>query len=207
MTDPLSETLPSDPTLERLRRMTIGITAARLAAALLLGWLIYSGHMTLAFWLLLLAGFGALLEGAAALAFKTRTKLGDRLDGLADRLLPLLAILALSYKGLLPLWLLIPVLLRELALALGQKLPEAAGNDPWIREPRWLFHLFIVTLDLLVLLILLVQGPGIAVDALVLPMELLVLGLVVASLVTAYLRRPSAEDEFLDQNGESGKDA
>lgn len=201
MSEPVSDSVPSDPTLERLRRITMGITAARLAAALLLAWLILSGHMTLAFWLLVLAGLGALLEGAAALLFKTRTRLGAVLDGVADRALPLLAILALSYAGLLPLWVLIPVILRELALALVQKLPESAGNNPWLREPRWLFHVNIVLLDLLVLLVLLVQGPGMALDVFVLPLELLAVALSIGSLIVAYLRRPKPEDDYLNVGG------
>lgn len=205
MSDNAPENLATDPTLERLRGITMGITAGRLLAALLIGWLIYSGHMTLAFWLFVLAGLGALLEGSAALLFKTRTRLGGLLDGLADRLLPLLALAALTYKGLLPLWVLIPVLLRELVLALGQKLPESAGNDPWIREPRWLFHINIVAMDALAILFLLIQGPGFGFDLFIMPAELVVIGLALASLVLAFLRRPRPEDEFL--NGDQGKDA
>ncbi|MBP7338363.1 CDP-alcohol phosphatidyltransferase family protein [Niveispirillum sp.] len=205
MSDSAPETMATDPTLERLRRITMGITAGRLLSALLIGWLIYSGHMTIAFWLFVLAGLGALLEGAAALLFKTRTRLGGVLDGLADRLLPLLALGALTYKGMLPLWVLIPVLLRELVLALGQKLPESAGNAPWIREPRWLFHINIVVMDALAILFLLIQGPGFGVDLFILPAELLVVGLALASLLLAFVNRPKPEDEFL--SGDQGKDA
>lgn len=205
MSDSAPETMATDPTLERLRRITMGITAGRLLSALLIGWLIYSGHMTMAFWLFVLAGLGALLEGSAALLFKTRTRLGGVLDGLADRLLPLLALGALTYKGMLPLWVLIPLLLRELVLALGQKLPESAGNAPWIREPRWLFHINIVAMDALAILFLLIQGPGFGVDLFILPAELLVVGLALASLLLAFVNRPKPEDEFL--SGDQGKDA
>ena len=205
MSDSAPETMATDPTLERLRRITMGITAGRLLSALLIGWLIYSGHMTIAFWLFVLAGLGALLEGSAALLFKTRTRLGGVLDGLADRLLPLLALGALTYKGMLPLWVLIPLLLRELVLALGQKLPESAGNDPWIREPRWLFHINIVAMDALAILFLLIQGPGFGVDLFILPAELLVVGLALASLLLAFVNRPKPEDEFLSDD--QGKDA
>jgi len=205
MSDLTPDTTATDPTLERLRRITMGITAGRLVAALLVGWLIYSGHMGWAFWLFVMAAFGALLEGSAALLFKTRTRLGGVLDGLADRLLPLLALTALAYKGLLPLWVLIPVLLRELVLALGQKLPEVAGNEPWIREPRWLFHVNIVAMDALAILFLLIYGPGFGVDLFILPTELLVVFLALASLVLAFIRRPQPEDEFL--NNDAGKDA
>lgn len=205
MSDLAPETTATDPTLERLRRITMGITAGRLLSALLIGWLIYSGHYAWAFWLFVLAALGALLEGSAALLFKTRTRLGGILDGLADRLLPLLALTALAYNGLLPLWVLIPVLLRELVLALGQKVPETAGNEPWIREPRWLFHINIVAMDALAILFLLIQGPGFGVDLFILPAELLVVGLVLASLVLAFVRRPKPEDEFL--NDDPGKDA
>lgn len=204
MSESLSETTATDPTLERLRRITMGITTGRLLSALLIGWLIYSGHMTLAFWLFVLAGLGALVEGLAALAFRTRTRLGGALDGLADRLLPLLALSALAYKGSLPLWVLIPVLLRELVLALGQKLPESAGNAPWIREPRWLFHVNIVAMDLLAVTFLLVQGPGFGVDLFIMPMELLVVGLALASLVLAFVARPQPEDEFLTNDSQGG---
>ena len=75
------------------------------------------------------------------------------------------------------------MLLRELVLALGQKLPESAGNAPWIREPRWLFHINIVAMDALAILFLLIQGPGFGVDLFILPAELLVVGLALASLL------------------------
>ncbi|MFV3073425.1 CDP-alcohol phosphatidyltransferase family protein [Niveispirillum fermenti] len=203
MSDPLSETVVSDPTLDRLRRMTMGITAGRLAGAFLLAWLIHAGHMTLAFWLLLLIGLGALLEGFAALVFKTRTRIGAALDGLADRLVPLLALIVLASANLIPYWVLIPVLLRELVLLLGQKLPESAGNLPWIREPRWLFHVNIVALDLLVLLILLIQGPGFGFDAFLFPLEMLVVALAAVSLLLAFLRRPGPAAIMDEDKGEA----
>lgn len=200
MNDDQPQVKTSDPTLDKLRRITMGITGGRLLAALLISWLILSGYLGGAFWLFILAGLGALLEGSAALMFKTRTRLGALLDGLADRLLAVLPLLALAYVGLLWLWVLVPLLLREVVLALGQKLPEAAGNEPWIREPRWLFHVNIVAAELLSFLFLLVQGAQFGVDLLILPMELIVVTLALAGMATAYLNRPKPEDEYLSDD-------
>lgn len=203
MSDPTYDTVPTDPTLEKLRRFTMSITVGRLVAAPLLGWLIYAAHPALAFWLMVVAGFGALLEGTIHLFFSTRTRLSARLDRVADRLIPLAAFMALYLVGQLPLWVLLPVLAHVLALLLGRDLPESFGNDPWVTEPGWLSFLNIVAQDLAILIILAIQGPGIGLDLLVMPAELLVIGLAIGTLVLMFLRRARPESEYGDDsNGE-----
>lgn len=190
MSDPIpNSSVTADPTLDRLRRIAMIITAARLAAAPLIAWLILTAHPTLAFWLLLLAGIGALLEGAAALMFKTRTALGSVLDALADRLLPALALLALALIAAAPWWAVLPLLAREGILAVGSDLPRTLGKGPWLPEPRWAGHIIGVLQGLLALLVLAVIGPGIGFDFYIGPVALIVTLLAMASLIVAFLRR------------------
>lgn len=190
MSDPNpSSSATADPTLDRLRRITMIITTARLVAAPVLAWLILTGHPTLAFWLLLLAGVGALLEGAAALMFKTRTKIGTALDELADRSLPTFVLIALLILGVAPIWAMLAVLTRSLVIGVSVDIPELVGRPPWLREPRWLAHINLVTQGLLALLILAVIGPGIGFDFYIGPVALIVTILAMASLIVAFLRR------------------
>lgn len=198
MSDPYDDTVPSDPTLEKLRRFTLGITVGRLVLAPLLGWLIFAAHPAISFWLMVLAGFGALLEGTIHLFFSTRTRISARLDRVADRLIPLAAFVALYLVGQLPIWVLLPALAHVVALLLGRDLPESFGNDPWVTEPGWLSFLNIVAQDLLILIILAIQGPGIGLDLLVMPAEMLVVALVIGTLVMMFLHRARPEAEFGD---------
>jgi len=71
-------------------------TLARILLMLPIAWAILSGHNALAFWLFLLAGFTDLVDGALARALGDADDLGAALDPIADKILTLGTLLALS---------------------------------------------------------------------------------------------------------------
>lgn len=95
------------------------ISALRGLAALPLFLLILDEAWVVAFWLALIAGSSDLLDGAIARHWKLQSRLGGWLDPLADKALVAAAMLGLTVVGLLPVWLVVLVLARDLWLLAG----------------------------------------------------------------------------------------
>lgn len=90
----------------------------RLLAVGVFGWLILAGHDLAAVILLAASGATDWLDGFLARRLKQRTELGAKLDPVADRLYILMAIIALSVRGIMPWWLLVILLARDVMLLL-----------------------------------------------------------------------------------------
>jgi len=82
------------------------------------GFLIY-GHYGLALLTLIVAGITDILDGVIARMANQRTKLGAYLDPLADKLLLTSAFVTLSILHLVPVWVAIVVLSRDLIIVVG----------------------------------------------------------------------------------------
>src|SRR2546428_11469794 len=82
------------------------------------GFLIY-GHYGLALLTLIVAGITDILDGVIARMANQRTKLGAYLDPLADKLLLTSAFVTLSILHLVPIWVAIIVLSRDLIIVAG----------------------------------------------------------------------------------------
>lgn len=93
------------------------LSFARLAATPVLGWLILGERTALAAALFGLMGFSDYLDGYIARRTNTVTDLGTTLDPVSDRVLAMTAIVTMMIAGFLPLWLGIPVLLRDAVLS------------------------------------------------------------------------------------------
>ncbi|MDQ1513672.1 MAG: hypothetical protein QOC59_1514 [Microbacteriaceae bacterium] len=79
-----------------------------------------TGQDGLALGVLVVAAVTDFLDGFLARRLRQITRLGRLLDPVADRLMILTATLGLMYRGFLPLWLVVAVLARDIAmLALG----------------------------------------------------------------------------------------
>lgn len=94
------------------------LSFARLLAVGVFGWLILAGHDVAAVILLAVSGATDWLDGFLARRLKQRTELGAKLDPVADRLYILMAIIALSFRGIVPWWLLAILLARDVMLVL-----------------------------------------------------------------------------------------
>src|SRR5207253_955386 len=82
------------------------------------GFLIY-GHYGLALLTLIVAGITDILDGVIARMANQRTKLGAYLDPLADKLLLTSAFVTLSVLHLVPVWVAIVVVSRDLVIVAG----------------------------------------------------------------------------------------
>ncbi|MGO1383924.1 MAG: CDP-alcohol phosphatidyltransferase family protein [Arachnia sp.] len=90
----------------------------RLLAVGVFGWLILEGQDVAAVILLAASGATDWLDGFLARRLKQRTALGAKLDPVADRLYILMAIIALTVRGMMPWWLLVILVARDVMLVL-----------------------------------------------------------------------------------------
>lgn len=100
----------SDVTLPNL------ITVGRLIIVPLVVWFITEGRLDLAFWFFLLAGVSDGIDGWIARRFNLRSALGAFLDPLADKVLLVSIYITLSVVGILPHWLVILVVSRDVLI-------------------------------------------------------------------------------------------
>lgn len=95
------------------------ITLGRLLSVPLIVWLILTGDYREAFWITLIAGLSDILDGLLARTLKVYSQLGAYLDPFADKLLLVGGFIALSVKSLIPLWLVILVVFRDILILGG----------------------------------------------------------------------------------------
>ena len=91
----------------------------RIFSVPLLIWLVAEGYTTGALWLFALAGATDALDGFIAKRFHMETTLGRYLDPLADKLLLLAGFITLTVLDLLPLWLTLLVVTRDVVIVGG----------------------------------------------------------------------------------------
>lgn len=92
------------------------ISVCRLLAVPFIIWLISIQHYSSAFWIFLLAGVSDGVDGFIAKRFNQTTELGAYLDPIADKVMLVAVFLSLGIQGLLPLWLVILVISRDLLI-------------------------------------------------------------------------------------------
>lgn len=74
------------------------------------------------------AGITDAVDGFIARTFNSKTELGAHLDPFADKFLLVTAYIALTAKGFLPLWLCVPVILRDIVILAGVFYLRATGR-------------------------------------------------------------------------------
>ncbi len=135
------------------------ITLGRLVAVPLTVYFILIGDLAVAFWLFVAAGVSDAVDGAIARLFDARTVLGAFLDPLADKALLVSVYLSLAKIGLLPLWLVILVVFRDL-LIVGGVLLSYTLRQPVVLRPLYVSKLNTLAQLMLAALVLAVNGPG-----------------------------------------------
>ena len=91
----------------------------RFAAVPLLVWWLFDGQFYNALLLCLLMGFSDALDGFLAKTFNWKTTLGAYLDPAADKFMLICAYITLGALDLLPHWLVLAVIMRDVALLAG----------------------------------------------------------------------------------------
>ncbi|CAI9408900.1 MULTISPECIES: CDP-alcohol phosphatidyltransferase family protein [Aestuariimicrobium] len=92
------------------------LSLLRLVGVPVFGWLVLSGHDLVAVSLLALAGASDWLDGHLARRWHQTSRVGQMLDPAADRLYILTVVVTMAVRGLVPWWLVVALLLRDLML-------------------------------------------------------------------------------------------
>ncbi len=103
---------------DRVMTLPNALSFIRLLAVGVFGWLILAGQDVAAVILLAASGATDWLDGFLARRLKQRTALGAKLDPVADRLYILMAMVALTVRGIMPWWLLAILVARDVMLVL-----------------------------------------------------------------------------------------
>ena len=109
------------------------ITLGRILLVPVVVWSILTDNMFLAFVLFLVAGVSDGVDGFLAKRFDMTTELGAYLDPLADKALIVSIYLTLGINGVIPLWLVILVVSRDILIVGGIMLSWLMGNPLKIR--------------------------------------------------------------------------
>jgi cardiolipin synthase len=111
-----------------LLRLPNLISLARLLAAPVVAWLLYVGRFREALFLLLVAGLSDWLDGFAARKLGISDRLGIVLDPLADKVLMVVVFVSLGLLELIPWWLFVSVVVRDLVIVTGAVLLRVLKN-------------------------------------------------------------------------------
>ncbi len=113
------------------------ITTGRLIAVPVTVYCVLAGELNAAFWLFVAAGISDAVDGAIARFFDARTVVGAFLDPLADKALLVSVYIALCNIGLMPLWLVVLVVSRDL-LIVGWVLLSYTVRQPEAMKPLFI---------------------------------------------------------------------
>jgi len=138
------------------------LTLARLCAVPVTIWLILSAAFDAAFWIFVAAGVTDALDGALARWLDARTVIGGYLDAIADKALLVSVFITLGADGLIPVWLVILVVFRDL-LIVGAVLLSHTLGLPVTVAPLTISRINTVAQIVLAGLVLGAAGSGIAV--------------------------------------------
>jgi cardiolipin synthase len=167
------------------------ITMARLCAVPATVWLMLNGRLDLAFWMFVAAGVSDAVDGWLARVRNARSALGAILDPMADKLLLVCVYVTLAAIGVLPDWLAILVVFRDMVIVGGVLVLWVLGQPPAIR-PMMLSKLNTALQIALAAVALLLAGFDLRADALLSAMVWTVAGTTLVSgavYVAAALRK------------------
>lgn len=135
------------------------ITLARLCAVPLAVWLVVQQRLDLAFWLFVAAGVSDAVDGWLARARGQRSAVGAVLDPVADKLLLVSMYVTLAFMKVLPDWLAIMVVFRDVLIVGGVMVLYMLGHPITIR-PLFVSKLNTALQIALAALALLLAGYG-----------------------------------------------
>ena len=101
----------------RLLTLPNALSVLRLLGLPLFVWALITERDVLALVILLLSGLTDYLDGKIARRYNMESRLGQFLDPIADRLYIVTTLLGLAWRGIIPVWLVIVLLLREVVMA------------------------------------------------------------------------------------------
>lgn len=106
------------------------LTAIRIILVPVFLFLVFNDSLSYAAAVFVFAGVTDAVDGFIAKRFDMRTDLGAIMDPFADKFLLTSSYLVLTYKEVIPLWLCVPVVGRDIAMIIGISLLKWAGRMP-----------------------------------------------------------------------------
>ncbi len=128
-------------------------------------WTLLEGQFMKAFVLFVAVGISDGVDGFIARRFNQRTELGAYLDPMADKILLISVFIVLGYLEVLPIWLAIAIVTRDVMIAAGVLVAFIIGNP---LEMRPLFVSKANTAAQIVLVSIAIGAPAFALDVAVL---------------------------------------
>ncbi len=116
------------------------ITIGRILLVPLTIWLLISEEFAAAFFVFVIAGISDGVDGYLARVTKSQTELGAYLDPIADKALLVSVFAALGIIKILPAWLVLIVITRDILIVGGVLLAWLIGQ-PLIMKPLWISKL------------------------------------------------------------------
>ncbi len=156
------------------------ISIIRMLLVPLAVWLMLSDAFMLAFFVFISAGISDGLDGYLARRFNWQSELGAYLDAIADKALLVSIYVVLGSLHIIPLWLVILVVTRDM-LIVGGVLLSRVLDMPMRVRPLWISKLNTVVQIVFAGLLLLMLGLGTDVQTLLVPGATLVAILTLAS--------------------------
>ena len=161
------------------------ITIARLLGVPIVVWLMVADQFLAAVTLFILAGLSDAADGFIAKRFSATSELGAFLDPIADKALLVSVFVTLGYQGVLPAWLIILTVSRDL-LIIGAVILSYVMGNPVAMRPLWVSK-FNTAAQITLIAVVLADQAGLTMPAsIVTTLVLAVAGLTVGS-AAAYL--------------------
>ena len=102
-----------------MKRLPNIISLLRILVVPVVIWLVVADYWSAAFWIFLAAGISDAVDGFIAKRFDAVTKVGIYLDPLADKILLVAVFATFGASGLMPLWLVVLVVSRDVLIVGG----------------------------------------------------------------------------------------
>jgi len=118
----------TDAVSDRVLTVPNVLSALRLVGVPVFLWLLFSHQDVWAFVVLALSGISDYLDGKIARRFHLVSRLGQLLDPIADRLYVLTTLIALALRDVIPLWLLVVLVARDLFMGVVMLLLKRVGQ-------------------------------------------------------------------------------
>ncbi len=161
------------------------ITIARLLSVPLIVWLMIADRFFEATLLFILAGISDAADGFIAKRFGAASELGAYLDPIADKALLVSVFVTLGFKAVLPAWVVVLVVSRDLFIIGGILLAYVLGN-PMAVKPLWVSKANTLAQILLIAFVL-GERSGVAMLQPLLTATVLVVAVLTVASATAYL--------------------
>lgn len=161
------------------------ITILRILLVPVVVWAIASGETYLAFWLFLVAGLSDAVDGFIAKRFGMQTELGAYLDPVADKALLVSIYVSLSVAELIPRWVAIAVVSRDVMI-IGAVVLSLTMAKPVTIRPLLISKINTLVQILFAAYVLASTGFGFEVAG-AFPLGLLAVGLLTGLSAAAYL--------------------